>query len=394
MKKTMIIFSLIVLLSFHSIVYAADQSLNAATESNITVHYTNKEGHKSEVSILDKVVNTNTSSLIRLKSLDQLSYEANQYLFIWSYVKYSGYVLINIPGNNKIRMWVNKRSFEVVDKEWNLIGEGELKEAPIVYDNEPMFPVEAFNILGYSVQTNKNGGVVVNLTEKAEGTQDTPFVLGVDRSDETIIVRKEGKDVKFRLIGVNLPDDDTVYNTYTADYINDLKGKYVLVKNAVWSEEGFFYAYIYPIGEKVSINEDMVGRGYSFYADYDVEDSWKEIMSINVEFAKSNQLGVYSAASNEAIKAPIKKFNPNGKTFHVAGIEGKIVTLKQNDAIYEVDFGDRNISEVMQRNASLSLLFMKKELIGKQVELLVAPKNNYEFILYLMVYIKDHKRSH
>jgi Staphylococcal nuclease homologue. len=419
MKK--IIFLMCFLMMFSSTVLASPYQSKSITENEVVVEmkYFDYDGKEAKVSIKDKILNVNAHPFIRLYAFEDLVFEAEKFVFLITHARYEGYVMLNHVGNNKIRMYVDEREYTIVNNDWETVDVNKFDETPFYKDDIPYIPLKTIELLGYTYSISDDK-IVIDMTKKYS---EQAKIKGYNKKLETIIVTENGVDKNYRLIGVNLPDDDKIFNKYTKKYLDSLKNKYVTISTdesvgKVYNKQkDFYYAYLTLQNEKISINEKMIKEGYGWYFSYNVDSNHIKDFNKAYDYAVSNQLGVYHEKYNDNDKKLKEEYDKSievesklksnqfkivdayEKTKYIEShglgrteiVESKII-LEQNGKTYTANFLSEDVPELMREYSSLAIKTINEKYKGDIITLRVTPKTNYEFVLYILDYLLNNKK--
>ncbi|MNB73749.1 hypothetical protein D3C75_203670 [compost metagenome] len=382
MFKRFIAIILLVFVFVCSSVYAdaVQKNVSLLDDYNITVNYKDYDGIVKSVSIVDDVLSVNNNIMISIDSLDLLNMEADRFLFIATYARALEYIILD-PGleTNKIGLYINKKSYILKDPDYEDIKMGTMKESPVEYNGIAYIPIDVFNLMDLKATNNEN-----NITIDIAGDPNIKTVVtGIDRKKEVLTVKRGDQQIKLKLIGVDIPNDDKTYNATVSKVVYALKGKEISIKYDLSPtaisydvEGGYYYVYAYLPGDDISLNEQILSMGYASYIDYEVGTDLREELINSAKYAQSNKLGVYKINST--------------KIYKVESVNNKIVTLSQGGTVYQIDFGDKNLSYTLKQYSPSSLKKLN-DYVGKNIELKVRPVDNYDFVLYIITYLKEKK---
>jgi endonuclease YncB( thermonuclease family) len=383
MFKRFIIVFISLFLIFSMKVYAdnSTKEIKVIKDLNLVVEYKDYDGSAKTASITDDAISVNGRVMINIDSLDLLNMEAEKLIFIVTYAKSLGYIVLD-PGleTNKIGLFIDNKTYTLKDLDYNKIKDGTLMEPAIEYEDTAYIPIEVFDLMGLKATSEENK-VYINVS----GDLDVKTVVtGIDRKKEVLIAKRGDQEVRYKLIGVDVPDDDKTYYASMSKVVKALIGKQIEVKYdlsvtsiAYDVEGGYFYIYAYLPGDDISLNEQILNSGYAVYKDYNVGTELREVLVAASKQAQSDQLGIHKMASS--------------KVYNIKSVNGKIVTITQGGSTYKVDFEDKELSSTIKQYISSSLITLGSKYIGKDIELKVKPTNNYDFVLYIITYLKEHK---
>lgn len=420
--KTMFLFLTLILFLNVGIV-SAETAKNTVSvkDASISISYYDDMKKEQVAAVKGSLMGVNASPFVTRDSLNDLTFKTDVFVYLITYQRYSGYILFSFgEGQKKVKMWINKKNYIVLNSDWEAIKYGNLKEAPSFSNGAAYIPLEVFNLGGYTYSVNKNQ-VNINLTKKST---EFPVITKYDRETETVVIKKDGKEDNYKLIGVNFPDDDKVFNKYSKSYFDSLIGKKVNIKydssdGAITynKNKNYYYAYVYLVGESKSINEDILYNGYTYYYDYNVGSELTDGLENAALRAKSNQMGVYHEKDMYELNENIDEMNDGdlrqedeleSNQFKVVeaiektqydeehGLGQTVVTerkiiLDHNGQVIKVDFLDPNVPYLLQEYGSLAIKTAKEKLIGKVITLRITPEDNYEYVLFLLDYMKSMK---
>lgn len=125
---------------------------------------------------------------------------------------------------------------------------------------------------------------------------------------DTVIISKDGEEIKTRLIGINTPE--TVdprkpiecFGKEASDFLKQkIEGKYVSIENDETQQKYDRYdrELVYMYFNDVLINRLMIEEGYAYEYTYDVLYLHQEDFKKTEEYARENSVGLWGAGCGE-----------------------------------------------------------------------------------------------
>lgn len=403
MKIKVFLICMMMLLLFNTNIFA--QSNYDFKNDNITFKYHDvEEKEDREITLESLVARMEGNILISLNTIRQLNDEAEFFVTLPTYSAYNGYLRIAFMYKDaNIDMTQDNKNYRVINDNFKIVKQGSFSVSPFEYGDDYYVPLEAFKVSGYPIELTDEG-IFIDLTSRQTVS---PVIQSYDKKRQVFTIKQNEKQYDYKFIGVKFPEDEKEFNQYSKSYIDSLIGKEVSLwfdksKSSVKfnTEDDYIYVYAYFINDTVSLNEQIIKHGYSYYEDQDVGTEFKQRLTDAAKYASNKKLGV-NFTGNDLKLLSKRQFkvlevintskyveeHDQGQTVYT---ERKIV-LEQNGKVFIIDFLDDSLSLDLEKYVSLTLNKYKTKYMNKIVTLKSIPNNNYDFVLYLTGYSKNNK---
>lgn len=212
------------------------------------------------------------------------------------------------------------------------------------------------------------------------------FLLSYTKYDEYIMLNSPGK------FKIAMYIDDKNYTIMDSNWKDIGKG---IFSEAPFVEDDVVYI---PLEAILALGHNFTVENNNIFIDTTKVDTTIFPVVDNDEKLETNKNTNANTKEKKLANNEFKVVDAYEKTKYEEshGLGDTIVTerkiiLEQNGKTIDVDFLDPNLPELMKDMASLTIKTAEQKLIGKTIQLKITPKNNYEFVLYIMNYMLNMK---